>query len=74
VKEGERMYVPVIIIGLIGLLFLVINIICFLRDYSLVINNKLKKTLIVANIVGMIGSVSLIILSVVYFILINNQL
>lgn len=68
------MYVPVIIIGLIGLLFLVINIICFLRDYSLVINNKLKKTLIVANIVGMIGSVSLIILSVVYFILINNQL
>lgn len=68
------MYVTASTIGIIGFLLLVIQMIYLLKDYFLIAHKKQKKNYLFPNIIGLIGSFGLIVLSIVYFILVNNQL
>lgn len=68
------MFTPVIVVGSLGFLLLIIQLGYFLRDYSTVLKNNKTKKYLLPNIIGLIGSVALIGLSVVYFFLVNNQL
>lgn len=68
------MYVPVISIGVAGILSLVLQIIYFLKDYTIVTMKNRKKVYIVPNIIGIFGSIILIVLSVINLLIINSQL
>ncbi|MBO1117043.1 hypothetical protein FQT09_11570 [Enterococcus hirae] len=68
------MYTTSIVIGILGTLLLIFQIVYFLKDYSLIVNNKRKKTFLIPNIIGIVGSISLLIISIIYFIIVNNQL
>ncbi|TBH14500.1 hypothetical protein EYC52_14695 [Enterococcus faecalis] len=68
------MYVPVIIIGVAGILSLVFQIMYFLKDYTFVTTKNRKKTYLIPNIIGLIGSVVLIGLSVINILIISNQI
>lgn len=68
------MYIPAIITGIVGLFLLICQLGYFLKDYVFFTNKSKSKTYLIPNIIGTIGSVVLIGLSVTYFILINNQL
>ncbi|EPI34485.1 hypothetical protein [Enterococcus faecalis] len=68
------MYVPVIVIGVAGILTLVFQILYFLKDYTYVTTQKRKKTYLIPNIIGLAGSVVLIVLSVMNLLIINSQL
>lgn len=68
------MYLPAIVLGLLGIVFFVVNIIYFLKDYSLVINKILNKKNLAFNFGGLLTSFLMIISGIVYFVLINQQL
>ncbi|PWS23503.1 hypothetical protein DKP78_12295 [Enterococcus faecium] len=68
------MYTTSIVIGILGTLLLIFQIVYFLKDYSLIVNNKRKKTFLIPNIIGIVGSIILLIISIIYFIIVNNQL
>ncbi|EMF0203524.1 hypothetical protein NXK88_002808 [Enterococcus hirae] len=68
------MYVPVISMGVAGILSLVLQIIYFLKDYTLVTTKNRKKTYLVPNAIGILGSVILIGLSVANMIIISSQI
>ncbi len=68
------MYVPVISMGVAGILSLVLQIIYFLKDYTLVTTKNRKKVYLVPNIIGILGSVVLIGLSVTNMIIISSQI
>lgn len=68
------MYVPVIIIGVAGILSLVFQIMYFLKDYTFVTTKNRKKTYLIPNIIGLIGSVVLIGLSVMNILIISSQI
>lgn len=68
------MYLPAIALNILGLVFFVVNIIYFLKDYSLVINKILNKKNLAFNFGGLLTSFLMIISGIVYFVLINQQL
>ncbi|EPH83410.1 hypothetical protein D927_00923 [Enterococcus faecalis 02-MB-BW-10] len=68
------MYVPVIIIGVAGILSLVFQIMYFLKDYMFVAKKNRKKTYLIPNTIGLIGSVVLIGLSVINILIISSQI
>lgn len=68
------MYVSVIVLGVAGILTLVFQIFYFLKDYTFVTTKNRKKTYLIPNIIGLAGSVVLIVLSVMNLLIINSQL
>ncbi|MEC5317304.1 hypothetical protein NGF69_17215 [Enterococcus casseliflavus] len=68
------MYTLAIAIGSIGVLLLIIQLVCFLKDYSIIVKKYRTRGYLLPNILGLVGSITLIGLGVTYFILVNNQL
>ena len=68
------MYSTALFYGILGSLFLGLNIYLFLKDYSLVVSKKQPVKKLTLNILGIISSLGVIIFAIIYFILINSQL
>lgn len=68
------MYLPAIALNILGLVFFVVNIIYFFKEYSLVIIQSVSKKILVLNLMGLIFSFFMILSGITYFVLINSQL
>lgn len=68
------MYIPAIATVIIGVILFACQLTLCLKDYSIVINTEKKHTYLIPNILGIIGSILLILLGIVCFVIINNQL
>lgn len=68
------MYLPAILLCVLGTIFFIVNIFYFLKDYSLVINQIKSKKILGLNLSGILISFLMVLSGIVYFVLINQQL
>lgn len=68
------MYVPAICLLALGIVFLILNLILFFRDYKDTIIDPKKRKKLYVNGVVLLSTISLIVLATVYLFMINNQL
>lgn len=68
------MYLPAILLCVLGTIFFIVNILYFLKDYSLVINQIKSKKILGLNLSGILTSFFMVLSGIVYFVLINQQL
>ncbi|HAP3574441.1 TPA: hypothetical protein IUD81_002679 [Enterococcus faecalis] len=68
------MYNLPICLLVVGIVLLVLNSLLFFNDYKATLMKTLKKSRLYVNGVVLLSSVGVIILSVVYIFMINNQL
>ncbi|MBF8807111.1 MAG: hypothetical protein IC227_00240 [Enterococcus lacertideformus] len=68
------MYTLAIFIILMGIIFLCVNFVLFLNNYKKVIIGQVNKSIIYINVLLLMSSIFLLILGIVYYIVINQQL
>lgn len=68
------MYVPAICLLVIGIVFLILNLILFFKDYKDTIVYPKKRKKLYANGLVLLATIGLIVLATVYLFMINNQL
>ena len=68
------MYTYPIIYLTLGSIFLIVSIYLFLKDYKKVVQQQIEKRFLFLNILCLLCALGTIIMSGIYFFVINNQL
>ncbi|MGM0288498.1 hypothetical protein IGL04_002793 [Enterococcus sp. AZ085] len=68
------MYTYPIIYLTLGSIFLIVSIYLFLKDYKKVVQQQIEKRFLFLNIFSILCTLGTMIMSVIYFFVINNQL
>ncbi|MGL9825587.1 hypothetical protein BH758_13115 [Enterococcus hirae] len=68
------MYTYPIIYLTLGSIFLIVSIYLFLKDYKKVVQQQIEKRFLFLNIFSILCALGTMIMSVIYFFVINNQL
>ena len=58
----------------LGIIFLIVSMYLFLRDYKKVVQQQIEKRLLFLNVFSLLCALGTMIMSVIYFLVINNQL
>jgi hypothetical protein len=58
----------------LGIIFLIASMYLFLRDYKKVVQQQIEKRLLFLNVFSLLCALGTMIMSGIYFLVINNQL
>lgn len=68
------MYIYPMVYMTLGIIFLIASMYLFLRDYKKVVQQQIEKRLLFLNVFSLLCALGTMIMSVIYFLVINNQL
>ena len=68
------MYIYPMVYMTLGIIFLIVSMYLFLRDYKKVVQQQIEKRLLFLNVFSLLCALGTMIMSVIYFLVINNQL
>ena len=68
------MYTYPIIYLMLGSIFLIVSTYLFLKDYKKIVQQQIEKRFLFLNIFSVLCALGTMIMSVIYFFVINNQL
>ena len=68
------MYIYPMVYMTLGIIFLIASMYLFLRDYKKVVQQQIEKRLLFFNVFSLLCALGTMIMSVIYFLVINNQL
>ncbi|EOA3409432.1 hypothetical protein ACKO6X_001961 [Enterococcus hirae] len=68
------MYIYPMVYMTLGIIFLIVSLYLFLKDYKKVVQQQMEKRLLFLNIFSLLCALGTMGMSIIYFFVINNQL